>query len=384
MNLEFATARRIVFGPGRLRELPGLVQGLGSRAALVTGRNSQRAAPVFQLLENSGLHPETLAVAGEPTTGRVAEMARDARAAGCNLVVAFGGGSAIDAGKALAALLANPGDPLDYLEVVGKGRPLARHPVPCVAIPTTAGTGAEATRNAVLLVPERGVKVSMRHPAMLPALALVDPELTLSMPPRITASTGLDAFVQLLEAFVSAKSNPLADGFCREGLSRAARALPRAFADGDDLQAREEMALASLLGGMALANAGLGAVHGFAGPIGGMFGAPHGLVCAALLPAVVRANIQALEGRKGGTAALEKYQEAFRIVTGNPNAGIGEGIRWIDALCANLGVPSLGAFGIGEADFPEIVEKASRASSMKGNPVRLTETELSDILARAL
>ena len=384
MNFEFATAQRIVFGSGQLRQLPALVQGMGKRAALVTGSSAERIMPVFQALKENGANPAAFSIKGEPTTGRIAELARQAREQGCDFVVAFGGGSVVDAGKAIAALLTNTRDLMDYLEVIGQGEPLTEDPAPCIAIPTTAGTGAEVTRNSVLLSPEHRVKVSMRHPKMLPTVALVDPELTLSMPPEVTASTGLDAFIQLLEAFVSIKANPLTDGLCREGLEKAARALPRACARGDDLAAREEMAIASLFGGLALANAGLGAVHGFAGPIGGMFQAPHGLVCASLLPAVFAANIQALEERTAESPALEKYREVAGIVTGKKNATLAEGLQWINDLSMNLFVPGLEEFGIAESDFPAIVEKTRNASSMKGNPIALTGAELADILRNSL
>jgi len=357
---------------------------MGRRAALVTGSSAERIAPVFQSLKESGAHPAAFSIKGEPTTERIAELARQAREQGCDFVVAFGGGSVIDAGKAIAALLTNTRDLMDYLEVIGKGEPLTEEPAPCIAIPTTAGTGAEVTRNSVLLSTEHRVKVSMRHPKMLPTVALVDPELTLSMPPEVTASTGLDAFIQLLEAFVSIKANPLTDGLCREGLKKAARALPRAYVRGDDLPAREEMAMASLFGGLVLANAGLGAVHGFAGPLGGMFNAPHGLVCATLLPAVFAANVQALEERDAESPALNKYREVARIVTGRKNADLSDGLQWINDLSMNLFVPGLEDFGITEVDFPTIVQKAKNASSMKGNPIQLTDEELTEILADSL
>jgi alcohol dehydrogenase class IV len=384
MNFEFATAQRIIFGSGTLRELPNLTEGMGQHAALVTGSSSDRIAPVFQALKESGAEPTVFSIKGEPTTGHIAELARQAREQGCDFVVAFGGGSVIDAGKAIAALLTNSRDLMDYLEVIGKGEPLTKDPAPCIAIPTTAGTGAEVTRNSVLLSAEHKVKVSMRHPKMLPTVALVDPELTLSMPEEVTASTGLDAFTQLLEAFVSVKANPLTDGLCREGLKKAARALSRAYTKGNDLAAREEMAIASLFGGLALANAGLGAVHGFAGPLGGMFNAPHGLVCAALLPAVFETNIQALEERDPESPALKKYREVARIVTGNPKAEPDDGLRWIKNLSMQMFVPGLEEFGITEADFPAIVEKSKNASSMKGNPIPLTDAELTDILEDSL
>jgi len=384
MEFEFATAQRIVFGSGKVCELPNLIKGMGRRAAFATGSNAERIAPVFQTLKKCGANPAAFSIKGEPTTDRIAGLARQAREQGCDFVVAFGGGSVIDAGKAIAALLTNTRDLMDYLEVIGKGAPLTEEPAPCIAIPTTAGTGAEVTRNAVLLSPGHKVKVSMRHPRMLPTIALVDPKLTVSMPPEVTASTGLDAFTQLLEAFVSIKANPLTDGICREGLKKAARALPRAYAKGADLAAREEMAVASLFGGLALANAGLGAVHGFAGSIGGMFEAPHGMVCAALLPAVFKTNVKALEERAAESLALAKYREAAHIVTGNPDAKPDDALLWIKELCMQMSVPGLADLGVVEADIPAVVEKARRASSMKGNPIELTKDELANILQNSL
>ncbi|MDH3346115.1 MAG: iron-containing alcohol dehydrogenase, partial [Kiritimatiellaceae bacterium] len=274
MNFEFATAGKIVFGCGTLAQAVPAALRFGRSALVVTGRNPDRAAPLLDGLKREGVEVKLFSTSGEPTV----EMARQATEFNADVVIGFGGGSVIDLAKAVAALMTNPGDPLDYLEVIGKGLPLAELPVPCIAIPTTAGTGAEVTKNSVLASPEHRVKVSMRHPSMIPDLAIVDPECTCSMPPAVTASTGLDALTQLLEAFISKKANPMTDGLCREGLPRAVRSLRRAFENGDDLVAREEMAAASLFGGLALANAGLGAVHGFAGPLGGMFNAPHGMV----------------------------------------------------------------------------------------------------------
>jgi alcohol dehydrogenase class IV len=278
----------------------------------------------------------------------------------------------------------NPGDPLDYLEVIGRNQPLRQAPLPLVTIPTTAGAGAEVTRNAVLASPAHRVKASLRSPRLLPRLAVVDPVLTLGLPAAITAATGLDALTQLIEPFVSCRANPLVDGLCREGLVRAARSLRRVVTHPDDLAARTDMALASLLSGLALANAGLGAVHGFAAPIGGMFPAPHGFVCAALLPHVMAANIEALRARGGGPAALERYAEVARIVTGRADATAADGLAWVRALGAELATPSLGSFGVSPEDVPALCEKAAQASSMKANPVVLQPAELAAILREAI
>jgi alcohol dehydrogenase class IV len=253
-----------------------------------------------------------------------------------------------------------------------------------MAIPTTAGTGAEVTRNAVLASPEHKVKVSLRSPTMLPRVALVDPELTYSMPPAITASTGLDALTQLIEPYVSSRANPMTDGLCREGMTRAARSLRRAYEQGDDVAAREDMALASLFGGLALANAGLGAAHGFAAPIGGAFDAPHGALCAALLPKVMQINVRALQERQPEHPSLRRYREVAQILTGNEGAEVADGVHWVERLSAALRVPTLASYGIGPGDFPGLVQKAAAASSMKANPIALTPEEMKEILERAL
>jgi alcohol dehydrogenase class IV len=377
MTFEFSTAGRIIFGNGTLAQAAPAAAQFGRRALVVTGRNTGRAKALLDALKKEGVACELFPLAGEPTVND----AQRAAAFKCDVVIGFGGGSVIDLAKAAAALMTNPGDPFDYLEVIGKGLPLINRPAPCIAIPTTAGTGAEVTKNSVLSSPEHRVKVSLRHPLMLPDLAIVDPECTYSMPPAVTAATGLDALTQLLEAFISRKASPMTDGFCREGLPRVVRSLRRAFENGSDSKAREEMALASLFGGLALANAGLGAVHGFSGPVGGMFDAPHGMVCAALLSHTMTANWVALKARDPESPALNRLTEFARI-TGGSTAE--DGIKWIAGLCHDLQVSSLAALGVAEKDFPALVEKAQRASSMKTNPVELTAEELKQILRAAL
>src|SRR5262245_26642329 len=297
MRFEFATAGRVVFGAGSSRDLAAVARELGRHALVVTGKSSDRAADLVSQLALAGIAVTSTAVAGEPDVALVDRGRTLAREAGCDVVIGIGGGSAIDAAKAIAALAANDGGPLDYLEVIGRGQPLTRPSLPCVAVPTTAGTGSEATRNAVLGAPDARVKVSMRHASMLPRVALVDPDLTVPLPSSLTAATGLDALAQLVEPYVSSRANPMTDAICVEGIRLASEALPAAVRDGGDRRARASMALASLWSGMALANAALGAVHGFAGPVGGRFGAPHGAVCAALLPHVMAANIRALDAR---------------------------------------------------------------------------------------
>lgn len=384
MKFEFATATRIVFGPGSIKDIGRYAADLGQHVFIVTGRNTDRAAPLVQQIKNHSLDFTLFSVPREPTTELALTAVARARQAACDMVVGIGGGSVIDTGKVVASLLTNKGELIDYLEVIGKGQPLNQKPAPYIAIPTTAGTGAEVARNAVLESPKHRVKVSMRSHLMLPHLAVVDPELTYSMPPAVTASTGLDAFTQLLEAFVSKMANPLTDGICREGLSRASRSLKRAYLNGNDASAREDMSLASLLGGLALANAKLGAVHGFAGPLGGMFTAPHGALCATLLPYVMEANIQALKSRAPESLSLKRYDEVAKKITGIRNAGAIDGISWVKELFSTFEIPPLSGYGIKETDFPMIVEKSRNASSMKGNPIMLTEEELFQILQKAM
>ncbi len=379
---EFATAGRIVFGNGRRRELGGMARVLGRRALLVCGRDAERAAGATALLEAAGVGVRRFAVPGEPEIALAQRGAELARAERCDLVVGFGGGSVIDAAKAVAALATNTRDPFDYLEVIGRAQPLEQTPLPVIAVPTTAGTGAEVTRNAVLASPEHRVKVSLRSPQMLPRVALVDPELTHSLPPPVTAATGLDALTQLIEPFLSWRANPMTDALCREAIPRAARALPRVFAVPDDGAARSEMALAGLFGGLALANAGLGAVHGFAGPIGGVFSAPHGAVCAALLPEVMEENFRAAR-ESAAEEALARFDELARLLTGGVR---GEGVDvpgLLRELRAGLGIPRLAGFGVQAGDFADLAAKAAQTSSMKGNPVPLETGRLVGILERA-
>ncbi len=384
MRFEFATASRIVFGEGTLREVAPAAAGFGSRVLLVTGRSPERAAALTASLQAQGIRAAVFAVAGEPTLDTVRQGIGFAREENAEAVIAFGGGSAIDAGKAIAGLCPQPGDVLDYLEVVGKGQPLPGPGLPFIAVPTTAGTGAEVTRNAVLASLEDGVKASLRSPHLLPALAVVDPELTYELSSSVSAATGLDALTQLIEPYVSVRSTPMTDLFCLEGMRRASGALVRVCRDGHNREARADMAYASLLGGLALANAGLGAVHGFAAAIGGMFPAPHGAVCAALLPHVIAANIRTLRARSPEDEHLARYRTVARVLTGFPEADPEDGAARVSELVNTLLIPPLRSYGISDEDVPDIASRAARASSMKGNPIALTPEELTGILKRAL
>ena len=383
MTFEFSTAGRILFGEGILDQVGTYAAKLGSRILVIGGGTPARSEPLLTRLEDKQLSISTFSVVSEPTVALVLEGAAQASSFGADLVIGMGGGSAIDAAKAISALLTNPGDPFDYLEVIGRGRPLAHPAAPFIAIPTTAGTGAEVTRNAVLAVTEQGIKVSLRHRSMLPKIALVDPVLTYGMPPAVTASTGLDALTQCLESFVSHLATPLTDGFCREGMRRAARSLRCAFHVGH-VSARRDMALASLCGGLALNNAKLGAVHGFAAPIGGMFNAPHGAVCARLLPYVMETNVRTLQERAPDSLALARYREVAAILTGDAAAKVIDGVAWIRALSDELAIPGLSDYGLTPSCIAPVVDKAILSRSMQGNPITLTETELTALLSHAL
>jgi len=384
MQFEFAAAGRVLFGPGRIRDAGPIAAAMGKRPLLVVAQGLGSAVPFADQLRGQGIEPLLFAVPGEPEVSAVVKGVQQAIAAGCDMVIGLGGGSALDAGKAIAAMMTNEGELADYLEVIGRGLPLLRPPSPYVAIPTTSGTGTEVTRNAVLASPEHGVKVSLRSPLMLPRVAIVDPELTHSVPPEVTANTGLDALTQLIEPFTCGRPNPLVDALCREGIPRAARSLRRVFADGQDAEARESMSLASLFGGMALANAGLGAVHGLAAPLGGLTHGPHGALCARLLPLVMEANIRALQSRAPGAPQLARYQEVARLLTGNPAAAAADGVDWTAAICSDLSIQPLSRHAMREEDIPAVVAQAQKASSMKANPIALTDEELAALLARAL
>lgn len=392
MEFEFATAQRILFGRGLLRRLGEAACGLGTRAFVVRGGTHLDSSGILDTLsdtlQKSGIsavfHPAT----GEPSVADVENARGRARAEGCDLVVGLGGGAVLDLAKAVAGLLHGTGPVRDHLEVVGKGLPVGPSVTPMIAVPTTAGTGSEATRNAVITCPDPPCKASIRSLHLLPRVALVDPDLARTVPPAVTASTGLDAVAQLIEPCVSIKAGPMTDLLAMEGLRRAVRALPRAFADGEDLDAREDLALAALWGGICLANAGLGAVHGFAAPLGARFGIPHGTVCAALLAPVMAANVAALRSRQPDSPALPRYAGIGRILAGRANFREGEapaaGVAALEALTEQLGIPRLSVFGVTEGDVAVLVEQARATSSIRNNPVALTEEELAGCLRRAM
>ncbi len=381
MVFNFFSPTKIVFGQGRSRRIADHAGQLGGSALVITGRQTQRADVVIADLKQAGISCTVFSQWTEPRVAEIALAAKRARTLGVDFIVAMGGGSVLDAAKAISALITNKGDIHDYLEVIGRAAPLEQKPLPLIALPTTAGTGAEVTCNAVLSTREQGVKVSLRSPFLYPVLAIVDPMLTLSLPPRVTAETGMDALTQLVEAFVTPFNSPVTDALCREGLERVSRSLERAVMDGQDPGPREDMCVASLFGGMALANAKLGAVHGIAGPLGGMTDISHGQICARFLAPVSALNIRRLGQGGSGNALLERYREVAVILTRNRAARPEDGIEMIKNLVNILKIPGLKGCGLDAPDCRILAEKAMAASSIKGNPVVLTRGEIFDLVA---
>ena len=384
---EFFSVPRIIVERGGRRRLGELATGMGTRALLV-----QNAPPladeVSGILRASGLTCEVFSQRGEPTVEDVRAALAMARAAGSDVVIALGGGSAIDLAKAVAALLTNGGDVLDYMEVVGKGQKLTKRSAPWIAVPTTSGTGAEATRNAVIGYKEKHFKASVRSELMLARIALLDAEMQATAPAAVTAASGCDALCQVIESYTSTGANPISDGLAMEGVSRAGRSLAKAYHNGADLDAREDMAIAALLSGITLGNAGLGAVHGFAAPMGANFPVPHGVVCAALLPHVIEANVRALRQENANHPTLRRYATIGRVLSGQADAGdadaIDAAVRFVADLTRDLAIPPLGNYGVSEASIAPMVELAKKASSMRYNPTSLSDESLGAVLRRAI
>ena len=360
---------------------------------IVCGESDRFSAPLKQKLKEEA-NVESVVFhcpKGEPTVQSAIDCTKLASENMCELVVAVGGGTAVDTGKCVAAMLTNGGaerDIYDFLEVVGKAMPIEKRPRPFVAIPTTAGPGAELTKNSVLEAGDR--KVSMRHPLMLPDLVIVDPKLTVQMPRDVTAHTGLDALTQCIEPYVCNSPNPVTDSLSMSGIKLGAKSLRRCLEQPEDINARTDMALCAMYGGMALANAKLGAVHGFSGTLGGLLHAPHGAICAALLPHCVKMNVKLLETRvmdenpQSAKEGLRRYEEVANACLGKDDATVAELVKWIEDLVSFCGVPKLSTFGMKDEDVSESVSKSMQSSSMKGNPVALTVEELEEMLRNAM
>jgi alcohol dehydrogenase class IV len=390
-SFEFYSVPRIVFGRGTFAKIGELARDLGRTAMVViNGGEPGDGGPADQLsalLSDEGLKAVFWRQRGEPQVDDVDQAIQLAREGGCDCVVGLGGGSAVDTAKAVAGLLANGGGPLDYMEVIGRGQPITKPAVPWIAVPTTAGTGAEVTRNAVLGYREKRFKASLRSSHLLATIALVDPELGRGVPADISAQTGMDALSQLIESYTSKRAHAMTDGLALEGMALAARSLERVVSDGHDLDAREDMALAALLSGLTLANVGLGAVHGFAAPMGANLPVPHGAVCAALLPHVMEANILALQAQSPDHPWLARYARIGRTLTGKSDlpltVAMDAGVCFTADLVERLRIPRLSQFGLHRDQIPELVALAQKASSMRYNPVELPEAPLREILDKA-
>jgi len=369
-----AAPPRILFGRGEAAKAGALIRGFGARGIVVHGADRARAE---WLLADLGSDATALSCAGEPTLPDLLVALTIARARAPLWVVAIGGGAVLDMGKALAALIPSASDPLDHLEGVGRGLPLVAAPLPFIAIPTTAGTGAEATRNAVIGVPDRAVKVSLRDERMIARLAIVDPALTDHCPRAVTLASGLDALTQVIEPYVSCKATPFSDALTLPAIAPGLAALRRLM-KGEDAGARDRMAWMSLSGGLALSNSGLGAVHGFAGVIGGMTGAAHGAICGALLGPVLAANRAAASG-----AALARLEQVCAILGAGFECAPSDAPLVLQGWARQAGLPDLASLGVRAADHQRIAEAALGTSSMKGNPVVLPVAALRAVLERA-
>lgn len=375
---QFMTSTRIIFGEGALANSLSSLNQFGYSVLLVTGKDGERAEPVLNYLKQQNMRYQQVAVHGEPLIAMIEEMAAMGRKFRPDMVLAMGGGSVLDAGKALAALIPNQGSVYDYVEVVGRSVPLQAKPLPFIAVPTTAGTGSEVSKNAVLRSAQEQVKVSLRSPEMLADLAIVDPTFTYGMDPVMSGYCGMDAFSHLMEAYVCGDPNPLTDMVCEEGLRRLSGSLLAACED-DDPRARSDMSFAAMLGGMALANGKLGAAHGLASALGGRLDAPHGLITAQLIPFVMQENVLAAR-EAGRTDVLDRYRQLACILTGRINAEIIDGILWARRTLKRLNLPTLSSYGLCDMMFDEVAEDALRSNAIKGNPLPLNKPRLLSLL----
>ena len=384
VRFDLAVPADIRFGAGRITEVPQAAAGLGAGQVLVvTGSDTSRADGIRAALTAAGVSSVVFGVATEPSVNVVRAAVTVSVDADCDAVLGYGGGSALDVAKATAVLATAGTDPLDHLEVVGAGRPIVTPGLPCIAVPTTAGTGSEVTRNAVLSA--GAVKASLRSPLLLPKVAVVDPDLLAGLPRPVIAASGMDALSQLIEPFLSRRANPFSDALARDGIRRSARSLRRAWLDGmADPEVREDLALASLFGGMCLANSGLGAVHGIAAAAGARLSAPHGAVCAAVLAASIEINLRALRDRAPDQPALRRLTEVAGLLTDQPQATAEDGIGWLQELTETLTIAGLAHYGLDQAEVPELVSGAQQASSMRANPIELSDSEVSEIVTRSL
>lgn len=392
IQFEFLPLPQIYFGRKQINKISSSTKQYGHNTLIVVSESVWKNNEIQSIIDiefaTNDISKTVFLSKGEPTTKKVDQGVERARKEKVDVIIAIGGGSALDLGKAIAGLVPNTGSAKDYMEVIGKGAKINNQPLPLIVIPTTAGTGTEVTKNAVILSREDKLKSSIRSPLLIPKVAIIDPELMVSLPKEITASCGLDALTQLIEAFTSNKSQPITDSLAILGIQKVTESLIRAFDEGNDLDAREDMAFASLLSGICLANAGLGAVHGLAGPIGGMFDAPHGMICGALLAPTIEQNILKLLSQIPYSNKLSKYARLGEIVSGHSFESIREAVTNIIGYTKNitkiLEMPKLSEFGIKQSDFDIIITKAKKSSSMKYNPVELSDEQLTKILLQVV
>lgn len=385
---HFARLPLIYFGCGKINELPGIISNYGKSVLLVTGVRSFAASPaaagLFEQMESRGVTIHRVTVDHEPSPELIDETVRKFRGMEINVVVSIGGGSVIDAGKAISSMLDKNGSVREYLEVVGD----KEHPgtkVPFIAVPTTSGTGSEVTKNAVISrTGSDGFKRSLRHDNLVPDAAVVDPDLTLDCPPDITAAAGMDCFTQLTEAYLSTKSNEYTDALALEGIRAIKRSLVRSYTHGHDIEARSDMSFAALTSGICLANAGLGAVHGLAGTIGAIYDIPHGVVCGTLMAVANEMTVRELRRISRVHPSLNKYAVLGRLFSGGKGKGddyhIDSFIGHLHEITHRLDLPRLAGYGIGTEDLAVISSK----SDVKNNPAELPAGILSEILARRL
>lgn len=388
LEFDLLPLPQIYFGVEKIGKLVEIIPTFGKSTLIVASESVWKNKIIKEKLERKlddiKLTREIFFIKGEPNTEIIdkgVELAKEQKA---ELVLSFGGGSVIDVGKAIAGLVTNKGKIIDYMEVIGKGKKMIKEPLPHIAIPTTAGTGSEVTKNAVILSKKDKIKVSIRSPFLIPKIVIVDPQVMISQPKNVTAACGIDALTQLIEAYTSRKAQPITDSLALLGIRRAVESIIRAYEDGEDIVAREDMALAALLSGICLANAGLGAVHGFAGPIGGMYNIPHGVVCGALLEVVLQENIRSMFSQVPFHLTLAKYARLGELVSDLTFGDIREAVRnlvgFVASLTKTLKIPKLKELGLQQDDIDEIIQKAKKSSSMRYNPVELTDKQLVRIL----
>jgi alcohol dehydrogenase class IV len=384
MQFEFSTASKIIFGSGMFTSVGEIVKRLGKKTLIVCGAPQYLLTKLKKLLDEESIVYTIYHTAGEPTINSIQDTLATIGQTTYASIIGIGGGSAIDTAKTISAMLTNPGDLTEYLEVIGFNKPLKFPTLPLIAIPTTAGTGSEVTKNAVIGIPTHRVKVSLRSDYLLPKISLIDPELTLSLPKNHTATTGLDALTQLIEAYTCLNPSPMIDPICIEGITRAARSFIKAYDDGDDLIARENMSLASLFSGIALANVKLGVVHGLAGVIGDITNAPHGAICASLLSTAMTVNITAIRNRMPNHPVLERYTKVGKVLTNDPSATAENASLWVRNFCHHVKIQPLKSLGLAESDFDDLIERTQQSSSMKGNPIILFNDEIRTILQNSM